>query len=1002
MDSYHVYWLLDELQALVKNEVINEETARKIAAYYAPQSESSSGTGPAAAVPASSGAGVVDDGPVPVGASPAVPPPAPGVKKGRQDVGKKKALLTVASIPVLLSVTAAVLISAGVISLIAYNWSAIPRTAKAVFAFVLLLAIQTGGSFVFVQSGMKQGRFSKDSWREGVAVLWSLMFGGVVAFISQICRLPGDTTSFLLVWSVSSILLTYAMQSVGAFVISLLLSASYVVSCGSGGGMALLFYLLFAALCPFSLRFKYGSRIMLLFSAAMLGFALDKSMPGLWTVCSVSLAVLGLEFALSRNYRRLATLSAAGLCILLLVLANDWVWTGIGWQNIRGAHSIVGIVTDIVLAVGLTGAAVAWPFVTRLCGRRPPRWQLAYPFCALAVFVLFFVYSFFPRETQRALCLAPTVVVLLFSVLFLAHVLHSKMAYSLFLLFFLCCSSLIAGLNLPVFAVALLLLLLEATGTFPSSVMRGAVFVLLLAATACMVLEPSQSWHGASMLHYALFEPRALRWQVALYALYLLAAVCLFMRKGTSLAKSADIAVSCVAVILLSALDMAFGLGKDQLCMCYFFLVLLASAYHLLGRQDGEARELDVYVLPFAALACYFFWAAAFVMKLNCPALSVSAFLLLFEAVGRYRASRDGGKEENACVYVVSRVLTVAWMLAALFMSADGSALAVYERHSLPFQAVSCACVVLVALVLFVLSRGWKESLDMILLLAAVLLLCVWCDSVKADDDSRVLMFLLLFVSAGLYAFIRFRWQGRRAWLPYLLAFVAVIVIVLYENTGRVFLCSPLIPLFAALYFYGRERGSVSGGKLSGVSPHIGEVCCAVFVFASALTDGKLYGSSHLYGGGVLGLVSIYSALALYAVMALLPAVVLLCKKRMCNAVLALYSVAVLLCHAALIAKPGIKLSSAMSFFSFACVFLLAGYYIWEAYTEGKLAKANVAACYAALALVIKFFSDDYGFVAKGILFIALGIAMLLLNLLLYRVERRKKTAGEVPNEVAE
>ncbi|MBQ9538037.1 MAG: DUF2157 domain-containing protein, partial [Treponema sp.] len=494
MDSYHVFWLLDELKILVQNKVITEETAGRISEYY-------KNTAPKPLAPKADNAGREIQR-----------QPTSGTAENiyqhinRQKPGSKKPLLTAASIPVLLSVIAAVLIAAGTISLAAYNWNVIPRTVKAFIAFILLIAVQSAGTFIC----LKGEKFAKGRWREGAAVLWSLMFGGVVAFISQICRLPGDTASFLLVWAVSSIILTYTMESLGAFAISLLLSASYIVTCRAGvsssGAEALLFYLMLIALCPFSLRFEYGSRIMLIFASCMLGFTLEKSIPGLWTVCSVSFTVFSLEFSLSRGYRKLATFSAASLCILLLVLSYNSVWCGIGWQNIRKSHSIVGIVTDIAVALGLTGAAVALP-LTDFRRKKIAAWQLVYPFCALAVMLLFIIYGFFDNKTQLSTCLAPTVIVLIFSVLFLAHILHSRKTYSIFLLFFLFSSSVITGLNIPVFAIALLLLLLEATGTFPSSVVRGAVFAFLLAATACMTLQESPSWHGASMLHYALFKP---------------------------------------------------------------------------------------------------------------------------------------------------------------------------------------------------------------------------------------------------------------------------------------------------------------------------------------------------------------------------------------------------------------------------------------------------------------------------------------------------------------
>jgi uncharacterized membrane protein len=968
MDSYHVFWLLDELNVLVRNGVISEEVAKRIAGYYAPQVAGPAADGPVPAAPADAGS------------APVVRPPA-----GKRRIPR----MSVALIPVLLSVTAAVLIAAGIISLIAYNWSAIPRTAKAVFAFVLLLAVQAAGSFVFLRGDS----LSKGRWREGAAVLWSLLFGGVVAFISQICRLPGNTASFLLVWSLSSILLTYAMQSVGTFVISLLLSASYAVACRSLGGTASLFYLLFAALCPFALRFKYGSRIMFIVAAAMLGVVLDKSIPGLWIVCSVSLAVLGLEYALSRNYRGLASLSGAGLCVLLLILSDSWAWRGIGWQFVRQPSSAVGLVTDAVLALGLTGAALAWPFIPFLRGKRPPRWQLSYPLCALAVLALFIIYAAMPSRVQQGLYLAPTVIVFLFSVLFLAHVLHSKRSYSLFLLFFLCCSAAMAGMNLPVFAVALLLLLLEAVGVYPSAAIRGAAFAALMTAVCCMTLEPVPGWHGASLVQYALFRPEALPWQLALYAMYLLVSVCLFVRRG-NVAPSLDLIAVCGAVMLVSVLDMALGLGRQQLCMVYFCLVLLASLYRLFGRRDEAGGGIVSYILPFAALTVYFFWTAAFVMKLNWPVPTVTAFLLLFEAVGRYHASRSG--RDCRSMYVLSRVLAAVWMPCVALLQ-EGTAFAVYEQGALPFQMTSCACVVLAALVLLFLSRRWKDSLDLLVLLPLLLLVAALLSRGGQDVDERGLhTFLYVFTAAGVYGYTRFRLQNRPAYLPYVVVFVLVCVADLYHLTGTWFLCPPAMPLLAALYFVVRERGKAFPWA----------VLCAAAVFASAFAGGSF---SHARRLDLPQLIPVCIALLAYGAMSLYPAVCMIRKGRSFNYVFAIHSL-VVTCVLLVILAAGISgnsplagvLDKGMSYFSFACVFLAAGYAIWESYTDASIARANTAACYAALALVIKFFSDDYGFVAKGILFIALGVAMLVLNLLLHRGERTGKPSGEVPNEAAE
>lgn len=996
MDTYHVFWLLDELKVLVRNGVISEETARKMADYYAsrPDSETLSGA-----------ASSEWDGAQPSHAAQpshtAQPSHASPVPVSRENPGKIKVFrkhipsFTVASIPVILSVIAAVLIAAGVISLSAYNWNAIPRTVKAFFAFVLLLAVQSCGVIVSLREKM----FSKASWREGVAVLWSLMFGGVVAFISQICRLPGDTVSFLLVWSVSSVMLTYAMRSLGAFIISLILASAYAFfSCGAGRP-AFLFWLLFASLCPFALRFKYGRQVMLAVAAAMLNVVMEHSLPGLWAVCSVSFAVLSLEYGISRGSRWIKRLSAVALCALLLVLSENHVWYNVGWNNIRESHSVQGILFDSLLAGGLTVLALAWQFVPRLRGKPFPRWQLVYPLCAFVVCGLFIVCGFVPESLGRKVFLAPTAMVLLFSVLFLAHTLWSVRKHSYFLLFCLLISACITQLNLPVLAIFSLLLLLVATGAYRGSVIRVVLFAAMLAVTASLSLDPSPSWHGASLYLCAMFRPLALPFQLVIYALYLFVSVLLLVR-SRALGKYMDILVVCVAVMLLSLLGLAFPIGKEAVCMIYFFLMLFACSWHVAvsSEKSGSVGRADLglsfYVLPFAALAVYFFWSAVLVMKLNCPVLSVSAFLLLFVATGHYWAGRCGKESHVACA--VSRGLMAVWMPCVVLLLQEGSAFAVYEPGSMPFQMVSCACVALAALVLLFLSKRWKDSLDLLVILPLLVLAAalLWRYAGPDVDEESLYVFLYMFVLAGVYGYVRFRWQGRLDCIPYTAVFIFVTIAVLYHNTGTWFLCSPLMPLLAALYFRSKEqKGGFPWGLL-----------CSLAVFASAFAGGSLYHARQI---GRACLLPLCLALLAYVAMALSPAIRLLRKKRRFNYAFALYSLIVAaFLFAILVAgvsgsDPVARtLDKAMSFCSFVFVFLVAGYFIYEAYMETSLAKANIAACYAALAIVIKFFSDDYGFVAKGILFIVLGVAMLLLNLLLHRVEGRKQMSGEVADEI--
>ena len=128
------------------------------------------------------------------------------------------------SVSVILSVIAAVLIAFGIISLIAYNWAAIPRIAKATCAILLLVAAQTGG-FILI----KTGRAKNIKVREGYSIFWALLFGGIFAFILQIFKFSIDSHIFILTWAVSTIIITYLFSAYTTYYLSLLFSVLFLI-----------------------------------------------------------------------------------------------------------------------------------------------------------------------------------------------------------------------------------------------------------------------------------------------------------------------------------------------------------------------------------------------------------------------------------------------------------------------------------------------------------------------------------------------------------------------------------------------------------------------------------------------------------------------------------------------------------------------------------------------------------------------------------------------------
>ncbi len=121
------------------------------------------------------------------------------------------------SVSVILTIIASVLISFGIISLIAYNWAAIPRMAKAVTAILLLVGAQIAGIIL-----LRTGKASVLKVRESYSLFWALLFGSMVAFVSQIFKFPGDSSSFMFVWTLSTIIITLLFSAYTTFYLSML------------------------------------------------------------------------------------------------------------------------------------------------------------------------------------------------------------------------------------------------------------------------------------------------------------------------------------------------------------------------------------------------------------------------------------------------------------------------------------------------------------------------------------------------------------------------------------------------------------------------------------------------------------------------------------------------------------------------------------------------------------------------------------------------------------
>ena len=251
-------------------------------------------------------------------------------------------------VPVILTVISSILVAGGLISLIAYNWAFISRTTKTIAAVLILLGIQAA-----VLICKFKGKMEKTAVRESLGIVWAIMFGAVVAFISQILRLPSNTSAFIALWAVSSVLVLYSTKSDIVFYFNLVLGIAYICSTKYYGDSSSLIYVLFASLIPYAIirKSQVIKWFLIIYAVSMMGFCLYKTVPGLWIVAYTSLLAI---FAMSKNKETSIVFSCA-LLFMLVLLTFGYFWKDIGWNYIRTSpsHHLDGSILDVILTGSL-------------------------------------------------------------------------------------------------------------------------------------------------------------------------------------------------------------------------------------------------------------------------------------------------------------------------------------------------------------------------------------------------------------------------------------------------------------------------------------------------------------------------------------------------------------------------------------------------------------------------------------------------------------------------
>lgn len=144
----------------------------------------------------------------------------------------------------------ALLIGAGLIAVIGYNWDDFTRPVRLLFAFLPLLGSQIF-SFIVLRKGD-----SAAAWvRETGAMLQTMATGACIALVSQIYNLGGQWPDFLFAWFLLSLPLVWLMRSTSVAIFYLIAIAEWSIhQCDLGNEWhhsPLIYPLLLLGLFPF-------------------------------------------------------------------------------------------------------------------------------------------------------------------------------------------------------------------------------------------------------------------------------------------------------------------------------------------------------------------------------------------------------------------------------------------------------------------------------------------------------------------------------------------------------------------------------------------------------------------------------------------------------------------------------------------------------------------------------------------------------------------------------
>jgi uncharacterized membrane protein len=233
----------------------------------------------------------------------------------------------------------ALLVGLGIILIIAHNWDDLSKFIKTVFAFIPLVI----GQFVCGYAIVKD----KDSkvLRESGASFLFFGIGASIALVSQIYHIPGGTGTFLLTWMLLCLPIIYLVRS--SFISLLYICGITYYACSIGYweypyGEPYLYWVLFVLIMPYYFKFLKGSKesnflvfhnwFIPLSVISVFGTLADSHEEvmylGFMSLFGFFYLIGNQEYFLNQKLRNSGynIIGTLGIIVLLLTLSFDWFW----------------------------------------------------------------------------------------------------------------------------------------------------------------------------------------------------------------------------------------------------------------------------------------------------------------------------------------------------------------------------------------------------------------------------------------------------------------------------------------------------------------------------------------------------------------------------------------------------------------------------------------------------------------------------------------------------